>query len=181
MTNFGTWMLRVLGWKMIDTADPHPTSSVICVAPHTSNWDFTLGKLYYWAKGRHAGFLMKKEWFVFPLSLILRGMGGIPIDRSKKGSIVEHVMNFFKRRPNSHIAITPEGTRKKSTTWHKGFWFIAKGAGVPIQLAVIDYGKKELGIFEVFYPTDDMDADIRYIRSRYKAEHAKFPHKFGTE
>ncbi len=180
LRNFSFWLLHRMGWTLLDIKQPRPKSSVICVAPHTSNADFFIGKLYYWAKGRHAGFLMKREWFFFPLGLLLKAMGGVPIDRSRKGSTVKRVQQFFYRGKDRHIAITPEGTRRKIDYWHKGFWYIAKGAGVPIQLAVIDYGRKRVGIFDVFMPTDDMEADLLAIRSRYSAAQARYPHKFAS-
>ena len=77
-----------------------------------------------------------------------------------------------------HIAITPEGTRSRSEKWKSGFYHIAVAAGLPIELAVIDYKKKELGIFEVFHPTGDLEQDLSAIRSRYDSSQAKYPEKF---
>jgi len=52
----------------------------------------------------------------------------------------------FEKRKSFHLAITPEGTRGLVSKWKMGFYHIALKANVPIQLAYIDYGKKELGI-----------------------------------
>ena len=76
------FILHLLGWK-VEVSVPDYPKCVICVAPHTSNTDFFLGKLAYLSIGRHAGFLIKKDWFFFPLNIIFRSMGGIPVDRSK--------------------------------------------------------------------------------------------------
>ena len=148
------------------------------MAPHTSNWDFILGKLYYSAIGRHAGFLMKKDWFFFPFGGVLRSMGGIPVDRSHSGSMVDQLAERIKESSKLSIAITPEGSRRATDRWKTGFYRIACAANIPIQLAVIDYKKRELGILETFYPTGNEEADIRYIRSRYRSEQARFPKKF---
>ena len=161
------WALHLLGWKIGPKGDDVP-KCVICVAPHTSNVDFTMGKLFYNAIGRKAKFLIKKEWFVFPLSLIFKNMGGIPINRSKSSSTTEQLAEEFSRRDVFHLAITPEGTRKKAEEWKKGFYYIALKAGVPIQVAYIDYGKKEVGIKTTFYPTGNADEDIFTIRSMYE-------------
>ncbi len=177
MKNFASWLLGVFGWRVITPPD-NPPKSIICVAPHTSNWDFILGKLYYSAIGRHAGFLMKKDWFFFPLGGIMKSMGGIPVDRSRSGSMVEQLADRIKESSKLSIAITPEGTRSATERWKTGFYRIAYAANIPIQLAVIDYKKRELGIFETFYPTGDEEADIRYIRSRYLSEQARYPKKF---
>ena len=161
------WSLRVLGWKLGPEGDSVP-KCVICVAPHTSNLDFTLGKLYYNAIGRKAKFLIKKEWFTFPLNYFFSSLGGIPINRGKSSSTTEQLAKEFSRRDIFHLAITPEGTRKKAEEWKKGFYYIALKAGVPIQIAYIDYKLKEIGIKSTFYPTGNVDDDISIIRSMYK-------------
>ena len=164
---FCKWLLRRLGWKIGPTGEDLP-KCVICVAPHTSNLDFILGKLYYMAIGRKAHFLMKKEWFVFPLNFLFKKMGGVPIDRSKNKSMTDRMVKEFDRLKYMHLAITPEGTRKKVDEWKKGFYFIALKALVPIQLAYIDYRKKEMGFKATFYPTGNVEEDIHTIRSYYR-------------
>ena len=77
-----------------------------------------------------------------------------------------------------HIAITPEGTRSRAEKWKSGFYHIAVAAELPIELAVLDYQKHEVGIFEVFHPTGDLEADLAYIRSRYSANQAKYPEQY---
>lgn len=168
----------MIGWTPVIPGEG-PSKSIVCVAPHTSNYDFVMGKLYYWAVGRKAGFLMKKEWFFFPLGSLFRAMGGIPIHRAQHTSTVEQLQEYIRKSSSCSIAITPEGTRGRVTRWKTGFYRIALGAGVPIELAVIDYSRKELRIIEVFHPTGDEEADIAYIRSRYSASQARFPHKFA--
>lgn len=137
-----------------------------------------MGKFYYDTLATKAHFLMKKEWFFFPLGLIFKTMGGIPIDRAKKGSVVKLVARLFQGRSPLHIAITPEGTRSANKQWKTGFYHIAKRARVPIELAKIDYHKKEVGIFEVFYPGDSLEEDLAYIRSKYSAQMACHPSQF---
>ena len=68
---------------------------VICVAPHTSNWDFILGKLAYAALGREAGFLMKESWFFPPLSFIFRAMGGIPVPPKSGSDLTDAIVDKF--------------------------------------------------------------------------------------
>lgn len=110
--NLAGLILRAAGWHVNITVPPYPRS-VICVAPHTSNWDFVLGKLAYASVGRKAGFLMKESWFFFPLGYFFRAMGGIPVPRKgKNGSLVNLMVEKFKASKSLSIAITPEGTRK---------------------------------------------------------------------
>ena len=172
--------MKMAGWRYVTTV-PEPPKSVICVAPHTSNWDFILGKLYYWAEGRDASFLMKKSWFFFPVGNVLRRMGGVPVDRSRKSSVTRQVVEMFHSHERFHIAITPEGTRKRVRKWKMGFYHIAMQAGVPIQLAYIDYGKKELGITGLFQPTGDEAADLKQIQAFYRGVTARYPEQFYLE
>ena len=150
----GKWLLGLMGWR-VGPAGDEVAKCVICVAPHTSNMDFIIGELFYLAIGKQAAFLMKKEWFAFPLGLFFRAIGGVPIDRSRNTSMTEQMAAEFARR-------------KRVDEWKRGFYYIALKAGVPIQLGYIDYGRKEVGIMETFRPTGDAEADIQYIRSRYE-------------
>ncbi len=177
--NLSKWILKQLNWKIV-LNDDRPSKSVFCVAPHTSNWDFIYGKLFSAAAGIKAGFLMKKSWFVFPLGFFFRKMGGVPIDRSKRSSVTQQMIEHFNNSTEFHLAITPEGTRKLNSKWKKGFYYIAKGANVPIELAYIDYEKKEVGITETFYPTDDMEKDLEYIYNYYKDKKGLKPELFVT-
>ncbi|MDX9747017.1 MAG: lysophospholipid acyltransferase family protein [Paludibacter sp.] len=180
MQKLSKWIIRMAGWKMKIEVD-EPAKSVICVAPHTSNWDFIIGKLSYWAAGRQANFLMKKSWFIFPFGLLFKAMGGVPIDRSKKNSVTQQMADEFGLREHFHLAITPEGTRSRTENWKMGFYHIAVKAGVPIQLAYIDYAKKEMGITTLLVPGEDEKADMLKIKEYYKSVQGRFPEKFNTE
>ena len=52
-------------------------------------------------------------------------------------------------------------------------------ANVPIQLAYIDYAKKEMGITGIVYPTGDERADLAKVQAFYKNISAKHPEKFS--
>jgi len=178
MQKISQFILKLFGWKLKVQVD-EPPKSVICVAPHTSNWDFPIGKLSYWALGREASFLMKKSWFFFPMGYLFDAMGGVPVDRSKKSSITDLMTEEFEKRAHFHLAITPEGTRSLVDKWKMGFYHIAVKANVPIQIAYIDYKKKEMGIKDVFYPTGDESADLEKIQAYYTTVQACFPKKFN--
>ena len=74
----------------------------------------------------------------------------------------------FSKRDSFHLAVTPEGTRSLAPKWKMGFYHIAVTANVPIQLAYLDYKKKEVAIKEIFHPTGDEIADLEKIQSYYK-------------
>lgn len=179
-TNFAGRLLKWIGWKSIVSEHFEPRS-VICVAPHTSNWDLIIGYLYYKSLGTgiKPRFLIKKEWFFFPFNLIFKALGGLPVDRKSGASSVEQATEMLRTADQLHIAITPEGTRKPRERWKTGFYRIAMEAGVPVQLAKIDYRQKEVGIFLTF-PTanQDVDAAVLDIRRHYHSSMAKFPKNF---
>lgn len=170
-------ILKLIGWKIVGQTD-YPPKCVICVAPHTSNLDLFIGLVVYTAMGRKSYFLMKKEWFFFPLGPIFRMLGGIPVDRSKKTSLTEQIAEEFSKREKFQIAITPEGTRKPNSEWKKGFYYIALEAKVPIVIAALDYKLKEADFKKVLIPSGDVDADMQIIKDTYKGVTARHPEKF---
>lgn len=171
-------IMRLAGWKVVVTV-PEQQKSVICVAPHTSNWDFILGKLGYSSIGRTAHFLIKKDWFVFPFGIFFRAIGGIPVERSRKTRMVDQVAAMFERYATFNVAITPEGTRSLNPHWKRGFYYIALKAGVPIQLAYLDYERKVLGIEQLFVPTGDEVADLAAINAYYAGRQGRHPELFA--
>lgn len=179
--NFCGSILKMFGWEVSITVPDFPRC-IICVAPHTSNWDFVLGKLAYASVGRKAGFLMKSSWFFFPLGYLFRAIGGIPVERKNKSvSLVEVLTERLRAASRLAIAITPEGTRSRTDRWHTGFLAIARNAGIPVVLGVLDYGAKRILIETVFEPSGDTEADIRAIKDYYKPFTARYPEKFSTD
>ena len=179
--NISANILKFAGWQLQITTPDLP-KSIICVAPHTSNWDFVLGKLAYAAVNRKAGFLMKSSWFFFPLGYFFKAIGGIPVYRKvRHGSLVDQLISKFKGNNRLNIAITPEGTRKRTAKWHTGFLRIAYEANIPIQLGVIDYKTKNIVIGEIFIPTGDTERDLKLIKEFYRPYEGKYPDKFTTD
>lgn len=178
--NFAARILNAFGWKLSVTVPDCP-KCIICVAPHTSNWDFLWGKLAYAAVGRKAGFLMKEEWFFWPLKYLFRAMGGIPVPRRRGSSLTDVLIEKFRTEPRIALAITPEGTRSRTARWRTGFLRIASEADIPIMLGVIDYEKKLILIEDEFIATGDIEADMKTIKRFYRPFKGKYPEKFTTE
>lgn len=126
-------ILKFFGWKVEITAEWR-LKALICVAPHTSNWDFILGLMAYKSLGRDANFLMKKFWFFFPLKYLLTALGGIPVPKhGSGGSLTQSLIDMIVNGDYINLAVTPEGTRSARSEWRKGFLYIAYGAKIPIQ------------------------------------------------
>lgn len=177
MKRISKFILKSLGWSIKCNVDL-PDKSVICVAPHTSNWDLPLGLMVYKSMGRKASFLIKKDWFFFPMNMLFNALGGIPVDRSRKTSLTEQIAEVYNSKEKFELAITPEGTRKAAAEWKMGFYYIALAAKVPIIIASIDYKKKKVVFINQLIPSGDAEADLATIKTYYKGVTAKFPEKF---
>lgn len=174
---YGFIYRRILGWKAVVTV-PDYDKCVICAAPHTSNLDLFIGKLFYGTIGGKTSFMMKKEWFFFPLGLFFKAVGGIPVDRSRKTSLVDQMVEVFSSRKRFHLAITPEGTRKPNPHWKKGFYYIALKAQVPIVLIGIDYATKTIAAGKSIFPSGDLQKDMKEIKLYYKDFRGRHPENF---
>lgn len=170
---------RLLGWKTVVTV-PFHEKCVICAAPHTSNWDLLIGKLFYGSLGRRASFLMKKEWFFFPLNLVFKAMGGIPVNRGKKNSLVDQLARRFASCSRFNLAITPEATRKANPEWKKGFYYIALQAQVPIMLFGIDYPSKTITCTKAIVPSGNIEKDMREIKRYFMQFTGRHPEYFSV-
>ena len=155
------------------------TKAVVISAPHTSNWDFVIGFVAYLALGVKSKYLIKKEAFTFPLGMILKALGAIPVDRHHSTNVVTQVGELFKTRNKLIVTITPEGTRKLVRHWKRGFYYIAEHAHVPILVGIVDYRKKEIGIVRKFNTTGNYEKDLAEIESYYLNRTAKHPENFN--
>ena len=176
--SFCRWLLyKQLGWS-IDVTQEHPSKYIICLAPHTSNWDFLIGQLYNGAEGLKSNFLMKKEWFFWPLGPIFRSLGGIPVFRSKKTSMTDNLAEAARKAERFMLCITPEGTRSPNPEWKKGFYYIAQKAGIPILLYGVDYEQKLIRCTKTIVPNGDIDTQMRDIKLYFKDFKGKKPENF---
>lgn len=170
-------IFKIIGWKI----DPHTPEGVkkcvIVVGPHTSNWDFVLGRLAFVMYGVKPKVLIKKDLFFPPLGWILKGLGGVPVDRKKNNNLTDYAVKLFQEREELFMVFTPEGTRSYNPNWKKGFYYIALKAKVPIYIAYVDYERKIGGFHSPFTPTGDVGQDIDYIKSVLKQFKGKYPEK----
>ncbi len=175
-----SWLLyRVMGFRCESTVEL-PRKYVIALAPHTSNWDFIIGILHCRAEGFSCNFMMKKFWFFWPLGYLMRALGGIPVERSRKEGLTDQLARKAREMDDFHLCITPEGTRKRVSEWKKGFYYIALKADLPILLYALDYEKKVIRCDKYVIPTGDFDADMRQIKAYFKDVKGKYPELFTT-
>lgn len=179
--------LKLMGWEIDNHWSLDLDQCVMIAAPHTSNWDALYARLALKALGVHVRLTIKDRYMKFPFGPFVRAMGGIGIDRTPKQagesrlSMVEVMIDLFKKHPQLVMLVTPEATRSKQEQWKTGFYHVAIGAGVPIALAYMDYAKKKTGVGKIVYPTGNFEEDMAEIMSFYAQIHAKFPQDFSVD
>ena len=166
--NFSRWFFnQILNWKMIGTFPTLP-KYIVAVVPHTSWVDLILGVIVRNISGESINFVGKKELFGPLTGWFFRALGGTPVDRSKSNNLVDAIVQIFNSKSEFILGLSPEGTRKKVEKWKTGFYFIAKGAKVPIVMATLDFENKKIKISEPYYPTDDKEKDFKFFYSFYE-------------
>lgn len=169
---------RIMRWKIQGNFPADLNKYVVAAAPHTSSWDFPIGlMLRSILRFTDINFVGKASLFKPPFGWIFKKLGGYPVDRSKRSNFVDNVIDIFNREPVLKLTLAPEGTRKRVEKLRTGFYYIAKGAGVPIVMVQFDYGNKRIVISPPFYPGDDPAADLEYIASYFRGVKGFYPER----
>jgi len=149
MRFFWSLYVWITGWKIHNNFPYHLDKCVLIVAPHTSAWDFVVG--------------------------LAISTGGFPVDRFNKHNMVDQVVQLFNSHEKFVLALSPEGTRKKTDRLRTGFYHIAKNAGVPIVMIGLDFGKKEVTFSEPVYTTNNEVEDFKKIITFFAPLQGKIP------
>ncbi len=172
------FVLRMFGW-MVENDLPLKEKYVLVGAPHTSNWDFPIGILGMLAMGLRFRWVGKHTIFRGPTGLMLKAIGGIPVDRRIRSSFIKRMVALFNAKENMILAIAPEGSRSKTLYWKTGFYYIALDATVPIRLGYLDYREKKIGIGYSLFPSGNIENDMEIIRKFYEGKTGKHREKQG--
>ena len=168
LSQVGKLLYVLMGW----TYDPLPAywtnRCVVIGFPHTSNMDTVRALTYIKIAGVNARLLVKSDWFFFPLSVILKHLGGIPVKRDKAHGFVDFAVDRFKNRDHLILAMVPEGTRKHVSTIKTGFWHIARCAEVPIICWYLDNAAKRTKWAGKIDPSGNISKDLNKIQELYK-------------
>lgn len=165
------WLLRCGGWKVHFEGLP-ALQGVMVVYPHTSNWDFVVGVLAKWALGLPMHFWGKESLFHVPLfGRWLQWLGGVPINREAARGVVDETVAQLTRAKEQGayywLALAPEGTRKRTPGWRSGFYRTAVQAQVPLGLARLDYGRREIQVVDFIALTGQPLEDFARIAQAY--------------
>ena len=171
---FSRWLgrvvLRCMGWRLLGTIPDLP-KMILIGAPHTTNMDGVVSFAALTALGLRAGTMVKDSAFRGPTGLLLRWLGAQPIDRNSAKGVVEQTIDTFNRQQGFVLLLAPEGTRSAAAEWKRGFHHVARGAGVPVVPAAIDYEHKRITFGPPLTAGADYDADLRLLL-RFYAEHS---------
>jgi hypothetical protein len=163
-------LLHLAGWRLHGQLPDLP-KMVLIGAPHTSNMDGVIALAVLTALGIRAGTMIKDTAFRGLLGVLLRWFGALPVNRRSPKGIVEQTVDVFRSQPQFVLLIAPEGTRAGAPEWKRGFHHVARGAGVPIVPAAIDYRRKRITFGAPLMP-GDYDADLRTLMAFYGAHSA---------
>jgi 1-acyl-sn-glycerol-3-phosphate acyltransferase len=171
----GHSLLRVMGWRFEGNKPEGVDKCVIIAAPHTSNWDLPLMLACAYISDTDISWLGKHTLFRSVGKPFFSWLGGIPVDRTAPRGMVQQVVDVFNKSDRLAIAIPPTGTRKKTSGWKTGFYYIAHGANVPIVMSYLDFSKKRAGFGPLVIPSGDIEADFEIFKEFYKDKHGKYP------
>ena len=171
-------LLKLFGWSSVLVWPPEPRG-LILVYPHTSNWDFVIGILFRVGNGLPAHWMGKDTMFKWPFASLLRRIGGVPINRRQSTGVIGALLEEFRRHDWLWLAVAPEGTRSYTDHLKSGFYQIARAADLPIGLAYIDYGRRQVGIDTYLRMTGDEARDLETLRVYYADKRARVPRLAG--
>ncbi|MCB0432157.1 MAG: acyltransferase, partial [Mangrovimonas sp.] len=82
---------------------------------------------------------------------------------------------LFEGKEEFRLALSPEGTRNKVTTWKTGFYYIALKAKVPIIMFTLDFQNKRNHVSNPFFPSGNIEKDLKIMRDFYDGVIGKIP------
>lgn len=168
------------GWRYV--GDTPKVRKAVCLAmPHTDNMDGLLMVLLTRTVGMRIEWMVKDTWGKGITGPIVRGVGGVPIDRSRPNGMVGQMIEAFAKADDLLLVIPPEGTRSRTEYWKSGFYRIAVGANVPVVPGLLDYRTKTGSFGEPIPMTGNVRTDMDRIRAHYGdvGKLARYPEKFG--
>ncbi len=173
--------LKLNGWRIEGALPASSRKAVLIAAPHTSNWDLPYTLMAGFALDLRLHWMGKASLFRFPFGPVMRWLGGIAVDRSKRNDLVAASAQALRDADGPvQLVVPPEGTRGRTRHWKTGFYFIAQQAGVPIVLAFMDYERKVAGLGPEFVPTGDVERDMEEIKRFYAGVKGRNASQFDT-
>jgi len=165
-------------YRLRSQPPPESGSAVLIGAPHTSNWDFPIMLAIAWSHRFAPRWLGKHQLFRAPFGGVMRALGGIPVDRTNPGGLVDEVVRQIQANDRFFLVVTPEGTRQRGEYWKSGFYRIARSAGLPVVLGYVDSASRTAGLGPTIELTGDVGADMDRVREFYADKRGIRPEDF---
>ena len=176
-------LLKLFGWHL-DERVPDAPRYLLIGYPHTSNWDFILAMLAKGALRFRFHWVAKDSLFWWPLGVLMRAMGGIPVNRRISTGFIEQLAQRYQHQERQQeplvIVITPEGTRSYRDHWKSGFYHLALAANIPVALGYVDFSRKRLGIGPLVELSGDREQDLQRIAAFYADKIGLHPEDAGA-
>ena len=99
----------------------------------------------------------------------------MPINKSAGSNKVDAIVQLFNARDQFVLAISPEGTRKKVAKWKTGFYYIAKGADIPIIMVALDFQNKTIRLSKPYWTTENKEQDFAIFHKFFEGITGKIP------
>lgn len=167
-------LMALFGWRVVGEL-PDISKMLFVGAPHTSNADFFMTALTMFNLGVDLHFVMKHTVFKGLIGAVLRFLGGIALDRDQTRDFVRQMVDKFNERESLLLAIMPEGTRSVVPGWRSGFYYIARGADVPMVPVVFDYANRRMRIGPTLWAGESYEADLPIIQSYFAGVRGRKP------
>ena len=164
----------ISGWKVVGKRE-FPDKCLVIAAPHTSNWDFLVGRCFAYIIGITPKYLIKSELFLPILGVLIKCNGGIPVYRNSKNNIVDQIVELYNTKKKFIIGISPEGTRRKIDSWKTGFYHIAIAAQVPVVTIGLDFNRKTLVIAPPLEISGNLEKDMPAILNFFRSIKGRRP------
>lgn len=174
----GRWALKLSGWR-VDGDLPDVRRCVAIMAPHTSNFDLPLAIALMMGMDVRVSVLAKHTVFRWPLSVLMRAIGAVSVDRGAATDVVAQAASVLRAADKMFLGLAPEGTRARVPRWKTGFYRIAVAAGVPIVTVGFDYARRVVTIWPPFWPTGCLDDDLAVLQARFSAAMGRHPERYG--
>jgi hypothetical protein len=121
-----------------------------------------------------------KAWYGF----LIKGLGGIGIDRSQRNDLINFVKREFQK-DNFSLVITPEGTRSWVPKWRKGFYHMALESKVPIVIAAGDFKEKTMYLGKKIsveeLETRSYESIMQELQDYFQKITPKYPEKWNPK
>ena len=175
LAHISQFILKLFGWRIEGRYAAEVPKVIIIVVPHTSNWDFPLGILVRTAIKAKIRFIAKSSLFKPPFGWFFYKLGGYPVERTRSSNFVQMMVDIYKKEPRFHTVIAPEYTRSRVDKLKTGFYYLDMGGGDAIVMCRFDWGRKVVEFREPFYPTGNLEADMKVIDAYFRGVKGRNP------